>query len=78
MTDSLVTRSKPDIRIPRRRPQGILTQITSTVGKITDIDFVFQKSRPFLFYGFPCFVVYIGMTTEPAPESVWEIINLFE
>ena len=45
--------------------------------KLLDIDFVFQKTRTLLFYGFAPSVVIMGMLTEPAPASWFELINIW-
>ena len=46
--------------------------------RLLDIDFLFQKTRLVLFYGFAPAVVVIGMMTEPRPASWLDIINLLE
>lgn len=46
--------------------------------RMFDIDYVFQKSRLLLLWGFAPTVVLIGMMTEPTPASWFELINILE
>ena len=79
MSDSLIS-SNTDvpIRIPKRRPKNVMKQVSSTILNLLDADFVFQKTRTALFYGFAPAVIYIGMTTEPSPESIFDLFNILE
>lgn len=70
--------ARNEIRIPRRRPKSLVKQVSSTICKVLDADFVFQKTRTLLFYGFAPAVIYVGMTTEPRPESIFDLINVLE
>ena len=74
----LVTTGNDPIRIPRRRPKSLAKRIASAAVKVFDADFVFQKTRTILFYGFAPAVIYVGMTTEPRPESLFDLINILE
>lgn len=64
----------------RRQSSGIrsLTALPSQALRIFDIDFLFQKSRILLLWGFAPTVVLIGMMTEPSPASWFELINILE
>jgi len=42
-----------------------------------DIDFVFQKTKTLLLWGFAPTIVLIGCMTEPRP-SPFDLINIFE
>lgn len=69
------------VRVPkRRRSQGMrsLTALPSQALRIFDIDYVFQKTRILLLWGFAPTVVLIGMMTEPTPSSWLELINILE
>jgi len=68
--------------VPRRRKQkgmgGTLALSPAVlISKIFDIDSVFQRSKTFLYYSFAPAVIFYGMTTEPAPASWLELINIF-
>mmetsp|Transcript_4369 Transcript_4369/g.5794 ORF Transcript_4369/g.5794 Transcript_4369/m.5794 type:complete len:94 (+) Transcript_4369:7-288(+) len=68
--------------VPRRRKSkggigGIMGYPLMTL-KLFNADFVFQKTRTVLLYGFAPAVVLLGMTLEPTPASWFEIINLLE
>lgn len=45
--------------------------------RLLDADFIFQKTRIALLYGFAPAVVTIGMLTEPRPSSWFELFNIF-
>ena len=67
--------------VPRRRQQTALMRVQSLPSlalKMLDINFLFQKSRIFLLYGFAPAVVILGMNTEPAPTSWLELINILD
>ena len=55
-----------------------LIKSPSNILKLFDIDFVFQKARPYLLYTFAPAVVLIGMYTEPSPASWLELINILD
>ena len=68
--------------VPRRRKQtgtgGIVTfSPTLVMSKLFDIDFLFQRSKTFLYYSFAPAVIMYGMKTEPAPSSWLELLNIF-
>lgn len=66
--------------VPRRRKSKGGTSLIKKplmLFKLLDIDFVFQKTRTLLFYGFAPSVVIMGMLTEPAPASWFELINIW-
>ena len=46
--------------------------------RLFDINYVFAKTRVALFYGFAPAIFYIGMTTEPRPQSWFEAFNILE
>lgn len=65
----------------RRKSQGsvqTLAALPSYALRLLDINYVFQKTRPLLLWGFAPTVVVIGMMTEPTPASWFDLINLFE
>ena len=63
----------------RRKAQGFsLASLPSQAVNLLDINFVFQKSKTILLYGFAPAVVVIGMMTEPCPGSWFDLINLLE
>ena len=77
----LSTTQTQKMPVPRRRQQTALMKVQNLprlAMKLFDIDFVFQKTRPFLLYAFAPAVVWIGMNTEPRPASWLELINLFD
>ena len=67
--------------VPRRRKASAFSTITSLPSmalKLLDADFIFQKSKIFLYYGFAPAVICLGMMTEPRPASWLELINILE
>ena len=67
--------------VPRRRKQTTLMRIQNAPKfalKLLNIDFLFQKTRVFLLYGFAPAVILLGMNTEPAPASWLELINILD
>jgi hypothetical protein len=65
----------------RRQSQGgmkSLAALPSKALRLLDIDFLFQKTRLLLLWGFAPTVVLIGMMTEPRPASWFDLINIFE
>ena len=70
--------------VPKRRNRkskgGVfqLSDIPSMAKKMFDINYVFQKTRLALFYGFAPAIFYLGMTTEPRPQSWFEPFNILE
>jgi hypothetical protein len=70
--------------VPRRRNRrsgGIvfhLSDVPKMALKLFDINYVFAKTRIALLYGFAPAVFYLGMTTEPCPQSWWEPFNILE
>lgn len=66
--------------VPRRRsPKGpmALVKSPSNILKLLDIDFVFQKTKVLLLYGFAPSVILLGMYREPAPASWFDLINIW-
>lgn len=66
--------------VPRRRKSkgvGALFKSPMLLFKILDIDFVFQKTKTLLYYGFAPGVVVLGMFMEPAPASWFDLINIW-
>jgi hypothetical protein len=65
----------------RRRAQGsgglALSKISSQVLKLLDIDFVWQRTKTYVLYAFPIYVLYTGLNMEPKP-SFFDLINLWE
>ena len=69
--------------VPRRRSGRsgagfAIADIPSMALRLFDINYIFQKSRMALFYGFAPAVFYLGMTTEPCPQSWFEPFNILE
>ena len=66
--------------VPRRRNSSGMRNLASLPAmglRLLDIDFIFQKTRTALLWGFAPMVVTIGMMTEPRPASWFELINIF-
>ena len=69
------------VLVPRRRktsPGDIIANLPRMALRLFDADFIFQKTKTFLFYGFAPAVILKGMMTEPQPASWFEIINILE
>lgn len=67
--------------VPKRRNNklsGGILYYPSLAMKLFDVNFVFQKTRLALLYGFAPTVLFVGMMTEPRPASWLEIINILE
>jgi hypothetical protein len=67
--------------VPRRRSgsaAGSFTSLPKLALKLLDADFIFQKSKTLIYYGFAPAVVLMGMMTEPRPASWLELINILE
>ena len=70
--------------VPRRRNRrsgGMgfsLADVPQMALRLFDINYVFAKTRIALFYGFAPAVFYLGMTTEPRPQSWFEPFNILE
>ncbi|KAL3806315.1 hypothetical protein ACHAXA_007942 [Cyclostephanos tholiformis] len=69
--------------VPRRRRgrSGVGFQISDVPKmalRLFDINYVFSKVRIALHYGFAPAIFYIGMTTEPRPQSWLEPFNILE
>ena len=70
-----------EMPVPRRRNASSgfsITKIPSMALKLFNADFIFQKTKLAIFYGFAPAVVYLGMTKEPCPSSWFELINILE
>ena len=66
--------------VPRRRKgtgAGALIKSPMAIFKVLDINFVFQKTRTLLLYGIAPSVILMGMFTEPAPASFFDLINIW-
>jgi hypothetical protein len=66
--------------VPRRRNSaGIVSvsQLTKKALLVLDINFVFQKTKTLLYWGFTPAVIMIGLMTEPKPSWI-DIINIWE
>jgi hypothetical protein len=64
--------------VPRRRNQNPMGSLPSLALKLLDANFLFEKSKWIIYYGFAPAVVYLGMTKEPCPSSWLELINILE
>ena len=84
----LLIRRKPNyyniiMPVPRRRNRksGLgfqFSDIPSMAMNMFDANYIFQKIRIVLFYGFAPAIFYLGMTTEPRPQSWLEPFNILE
>jgi hypothetical protein len=66
--------------VPRRRNSTgtvSVSQLTKKALLVLDINFVFQKTKTLLYWGFTPAVIMIGLMTEPKPSWV-DIINIWE
>lgn len=73
--------NKSEMPVPRRRNASSgfsITKLPSMALKLFNPDFIFQKTKLAIFYGFVPAVVYLGMTKEPCPSSWFELINILE
>ena len=69
--------------VPRRRHRRSggrfrLADVPRMAVRLFDINYVFAKTRIALLYGFAPAVFYLGMTTEPRPQSWLEPFNILE
>ena len=88
LTNHLLIRRKPNyynikMPVPRRRNRksGLgfqFSDIPSMAMNMFDANYIFQKTRIVLFYGFAPAIFYLGMTTEPRPQSWLEPFNILE
>jgi hypothetical protein len=46
--------------------------------RLFDADFMFQKMKPLLLWGFLPAVIWIGMNIEPKPASYLELFNILD
>jgi len=77
---SRYTKKSRKMPVPRRRKTlgRKLFQYPLLALKLFDADFMFQKTKTLLLWGFlPC-VIFVGMNTEPMPSSYLELINILE
>ena len=90
---ALSYRTSPSCRIPllpsiavdnmpvprRRRSSGALTfsGLTNNLANLFDMNFVFQKARLLIFYGFAPTVIYLGLQMEPRPQFM-DLFNIWE
>jgi hypothetical protein len=67
--------------VPKRRNKGsgtlALSSLSKSIWKMLDIDFVWQRTKLYVLYAFPCFVVYNGLQMEPKPSFI-DLFNLWE
>jgi len=67
--------------VPKRRKSSgsalSLSGISATFWKLLNIDFVFQRTKTVLLYGFTPAVVFCGLQMEPKP-SVFDLFNIWE
>ena len=66
--------------VPRRRKsKGVVSLLKSplVVLKVLDVDFLFQRLRTPLLYGFAPGVIALGLLKEPGPASLLELINIW-
>jgi hypothetical protein len=66
--------------VPRRRKtlSQTLFRYPRLALRLFDVDFMFQKMKPLLLWGFLPVVIWIGMNTEPKPASYLELFNILD
>ena len=68
--------------VPRRRNGGSgvfrIADIPKMALRLFDMNYIFAKTRIALYYGFAPAIFYIGMVTEPCPQSWLEPFNILE
>ncbi len=69
--------------VPRRRGgrSGVgfhISDVPRMALRLFDANYIFSKMRVALYYGFAPAIFYIGMTTEPRPQSWLEPFNILE
>lgn len=72
--------------VPKRRNQVsggsgggalMIPNLTKMVFKLFDIDFVWQRTKVYVLYAFPCMVIYQGLQMEPKPNFI-DLFNIWE
>ena len=63
----------------RRRSKGVvsLSKLPSHALSLLDVTFIFEKTKPLIYYGFAPAVVLIGLYTEPKPSLI-DLFNIWE
>jgi hypothetical protein len=69
--------------VPRRRNRRSgagfqISDVPKMALRLFDANFIFQKTRVVLLYSFAPAIFYLGMTTEPCPQSWIEPFNILE
>ena len=72
--------------VPRRRNRSSgggafgfrIADVPKMALRLFDANYIFQKTRIALLYGFAPTIFYLGMTTEPRPMSWLEPFNILE
>jgi hypothetical protein len=64
--------------VPRRRKSSLAQSLPRLAMNLLDANFLFEKSKTLLYYGFGPAVVIMGMMIEPRPASWLELINILE
>lgn len=73
---STLPKNDNNMPVPKRRSRSLAVSPTVLLSNIFDIDFIFQRTKTLLYYGFTPMVIYFGMTTEP-PAGWFDLINIF-
>ena len=55
----------------------MIPNLTKMVFKLFDIDFVWQRTKVYVLYAFPCMVIYQGLQMEPKPNFI-DLFNIWE
>jgi hypothetical protein len=68
--------------VPKRRNKGgagalAIPSISQLMLKLLDIDFIWQRTKSYVLYAFPCIVIYHGLQMEPKPNFV-DLFNIWE
>ena len=63
----------------RRRSKGVvnLSKLPRQALSLLDVTFVFEKTKPLIYWGFVPAVVLVGLYTEPRPSLI-DLFNIWE
>jgi hypothetical protein len=63
----------------RRRSKGVvsLAKLPGQAMSLLDINFIFQKTKPLLYWGFAPTVVLLGLSIDPKPSWL-DLINIWD
>lgn len=64
--------------VPRRRSGKLsLAKLPGLAVSLLNVDFVFQKTKTIIYWGFAPAVILIGLRTEPRPGLI-DLFNIWE